>query len=258
MAVVADDVVDVGVNMNCGCRSTCQEDVECEQVCSALIVSNSWNIPSCGNAAVLLVPDLAVALVGSYIWNPTYGFFRISMFDSINHQLTVVNECTDGNADAGDVVPADTTFIFGAPPGSTSVTYSQTGSGSGYTFTNSISPIVFGTTSPIITLTIPGTYELDGYFVVATDSLTNVAALTINGGLYRSNNTPSSLLALSALGIYPLTAVSMTIGIVNIPRLIYTTANSNDILTLQGGYSGTIGSGSVITAAAGITAVKLS
>lgn len=242
----------------CGCDCSCETEVECESICSALTVTNSWNVPSCGNNAVLSVPGLEVALVGAYVWNPAYGYFRIYAFDSTNYQLTVTNECTDGNADAGTVVPADTLFVFGSPPGSTSVTYETVASGAGYTLTSSLAPVVFGTVSPTITLTIPGTYQLFGYFSVNANSLTNAAWITVDGGFYRTNNTPTSITALSLFGVQPLTAITSTLSVNNIPTAFYTTNNTTDIITLQGRYSGTIGSGSLVSLASAIRAVKLS
>src|SRR4030067_2607388 len=87
-----------GTLQTCSCQTLCPE---CSQICSALIVNNAWNVPACGSSAVLSVPGLTVALLGSYIWNPTYGWFRITGFDSVNGQLTVLNECLTGNAAPG-------------------------------------------------------------------------------------------------------------------------------------------------------------
>lgn len=91
---------------------------QCTAVCTALVVSNSWNVPACGAEAVLSIPGLTTVLIGSYIYNPTYGRFKITAFDSVNQQVTVLNECLPGNAAPGSVVPALTTFIFSAPPSS--------------------------------------------------------------------------------------------------------------------------------------------
>lgn len=91
---------------------------QCTAVCTALVVSNSWNVPACGAEAVLSIPGLTTVLIGAYIYNPTYGRFRITAFDSVNQQVTVINECLSGNAAPGTVVPALTSFIFSAPPSS--------------------------------------------------------------------------------------------------------------------------------------------
>ena len=102
----------------CGCSSS---TTNCPTICGSVIVSNSWNVPACGSSAILSVAGLSSVLVGAYVWNPTYGWFRISAFDSVNGQITVVNDCDTGNASPGSVVPALTEFVFGTPPDNASV-----------------------------------------------------------------------------------------------------------------------------------------
>jgi hypothetical protein len=85
-------------------------------VCTALIVDNAWNIPACDAEAVLSIPGLTTVLVGSYLYNPTYGSFLITGFNSVNGEVTIENTCLPGNADPGTVVPAGTEFIFGQVP----------------------------------------------------------------------------------------------------------------------------------------------
>lgn len=196
-------------------------------------------------------------MIGSYIWNPTYGWFRVTAFDSVNRQITVINECFASNEDPGTAVPSDTIFVFGAPPGATQVTYEQNGLGTGYTLTTSAAAIVFGTQSPAITLTQAGTYLIHGYFGVSANALTNAAYLAVNGGFRRTNNTAANLTNISVLGVPPLTAITNILSTVVLPALFYTTANTDDILTLQASYSGTIGSGGLLSANASIKAIKL-
>lgn len=77
---------------------------------------NSWNIPSCGNTAILAVPGLKSLNVGSYIWNALYGYFEITAFDITTGQVTVLNHCNAGNAAVGTTVPACTLFTVTVPP----------------------------------------------------------------------------------------------------------------------------------------------
>lgn len=239
---------------SCSC---CDTETECSAVCTAITVTNSWNVPSCGNSAVLAVPGLTVALVGSYIWNPTYGWFKVTAVDSINYQLTILNECLESNADAGTVVPSDTVFVFGAPPGSTTVNYTQSALGVGYTITGSVAPVVFGTTSPVITITQPGTYLLEGYLGVSASALTNAAYLTVNGGFYRTNNTAGAITNYSLFGVPPVTGLSNILSGVRLAAYLYTTTNSNDLLTMNASYTGAIGAGNLVVQVASITAIKL-
>lgn len=99
---------------SCQC-SSCSSST-CTAVCTALEVANSWNVPACSASAVLAIPGLTTVLIGSYIYNPTYGQYRITAFDSVNGQITVTNDCIAGNAAPGTVVPALTTFIFVGEP----------------------------------------------------------------------------------------------------------------------------------------------
>lgn len=102
----------------CGCTESC---VTCPTVCVVLTVSNSWNIPACGSNAILAVDGLTSVLVGAYVYNPDFGSFKIVGFNSLNGQITVENECIDGNASPGTTVPADTEFIFSSAPTSAAV-----------------------------------------------------------------------------------------------------------------------------------------
>src|SRR5690242_8821448 len=111
----------MGCDCDCGCTDECEN---CGTVCTALIVQNSWNIPACSALAVLSVPGLESVLIGSYIYNPSYGAFRITAFDSVNGQITVINECFDQNEAPGTVVPALTEFVFIARPADSYISYS--------------------------------------------------------------------------------------------------------------------------------------
>lgn len=78
--------------------------------------TSSWNIPICGQTAVLQVPGLAGATVGSFLWHPQFGFYEINSIDTVNGTIGITNNCTEGNASAGAQVPACTCFIITAPP----------------------------------------------------------------------------------------------------------------------------------------------
>lgn len=250
----------------CGCSTSCSTscsscDTTCAAVCTALEVANSWNIPACSAEAVLSVPGLETVLIGSYIYNPTYGWFQVTAFDSANHQITVMNECFDANAAAGTVVPALTTFIFSAPPSSTNVTYEQLAVGTPYDFTAVDAELVFGTTSPTITLTVPGTYLLMGSVSVQAAAVTTAGASSVACNFKRTNNTPALLGGTSVYmaGAQALTGASYVMGTGAIFPVIYTTSNSNDIITIYGKYLGSApSSGDFQAVYAKITAVKLS
>lgn len=102
------------------CAPICQESntqkVVINQFAQALKVANSWNVPACGLTATLSIPGLVSIVIGSYLWNETYGYFEVTAFDSGLQQVTVINNCNEGNAAAGTAVPACTEFINTAPP----------------------------------------------------------------------------------------------------------------------------------------------
>lgn len=246
----------------CGCTSSCTTSsaCECAEICTALEVANAWNIPACDAEAVLSVPGLETVLIGSYIYNPTYGSFLITGFDSANHQLTVLNPCFDHNEVAGTVVPALTTFIFTAPPSATNITYAAGAVGTNYVLTAVNAAVTFGTSSPEITLTVPGTYLIIGHLTFYSNGVTIATPSVLSGNLVRRNNTPAALTAAIGLAGLPVsTTYTNYISTAGIYPLIYTTANSNDQLGLNASYSGGVPSvGTLEVSNGNITAVKLS
>lgn len=78
--------------------------------------TSSWNVPQCGQTAILSVPGLLGATVGSYLWHPQFGYYKIISVDAVNGLLGVVNTCVEGNASAGAQVPACTCFVVTDPP----------------------------------------------------------------------------------------------------------------------------------------------
>lgn len=81
-----------------------------------LRIESAWNIPKFGASAVLSVPGTSVVPVGAVLWHPTYGYFKISGFDSDQRLLTLTNEGASGNLPPGTQVPACTVFTVSPPP----------------------------------------------------------------------------------------------------------------------------------------------
>lgn len=102
------------ISSNCDCNCGC--DPECPTIATALEVTNAWNIPACDASATLYIPCLTFVQIGSYISNPTYGTFRVTAFNSVGGQVTVVNDCLPQNEAPGTVVPIGTLFVFSGPP----------------------------------------------------------------------------------------------------------------------------------------------
>lgn len=246
-------------NCSCNCTTAVAEAVNCATVCTAIQIANAWNIPACDSEAVLSVPGLTTVLIGSYIFNPTYGWFKITAFDSVNFELTVLNECLDANAVPGTVVPALTVFIFGVPPGTTNVTYASYSSGT-YTLTGVTAPLAFSGNQASIVITIPGTYIIFPTLTFGGNGATTAAITTFVAKLRRQNNTPADIIADSSLAgtQLPLTTFTGTFSTASIAPAIYTTLNSTDLININANRSGSVPSvGSFEVINASIVAVKL-
>lgn len=249
--------------MGCNCQSRCTcTCTSCPTIVTALQINVDWTIPACGASAVLSISNLTAALVGSYIYNTTYGQFRITTVDTSNGTITIINDCLTGNAVPGTPVPSGTLFLFSPPPSNTSVTYFADGTGTNYTLTTSTAPIVFGTTNPAITITLPGTYLVLAWFIPYCAGVTNLAMgqNAIICSLNRTNNTPVALVSeftpINTQAI--MTVYNGALGTVELPPYLYTTLNTTDILTINSRYSGALSAGSFGVGHANITAVKLS
>src|ERR1051326_2981977 len=79
-------------------------------------IADSWNVPVCDGSAVVNAVSLNAIVVGSYLWNPEFGYFQITAFNSGTGQVTLLNTCITGNAAAGTNVPACTEFLVTDPP----------------------------------------------------------------------------------------------------------------------------------------------
>ena len=249
--------------MSCDCCDCCDcttDTTDCASLCTALTVTNAWNVPSCNNSAVLAIPGISVVLLGSYIYNPTYGWFKITAVDSINSQITVLNECLYLNASPGSVVPAGTSFVFGPPPGSTNVSFYGEGTGTNYTLTNVSTPVTFGTNQAAITLTAPGTYLIMPVIMLGAAGMSTAGGNVVGVSLNRQNNTPATIA--TARNIWK-TAPDASVDVYDIfptypfSPTIYTTLNSNDIININAYYTGVLLTGTLeITAGTSITAIK--
>lgn len=250
------------MSCNCGCQSSfptpCTRVTNCPAFCTAMTITNSWTVPACAAEAVLSIPGLKTVVVGTFLTIPGYGIFEITGFNSINSQVTVRNNCNDGNATPGTPVPAYSVAVLSANAGQTNITYSAYSGGTNYTLTTSNAPMTFSSSNPSITLGIPGKYLLLANFTIGGNNVTTGVQVEIQAGMTRQNNTPTSLGLYDVLSVPPQTAFVGNYGVTQLLPLIYTTANSNDIITINGLRVGAVVSGSFEVGNAGIVAVKLS
>jgi hypothetical protein len=227
----------------------------------ATSVTTDFVIPACAGSVMIEISGVPTVVVGSYIWAPTYGWLRVTAWDATNSLLTVVNDCTNGNAVAGTTVPSGTQYLFVGPPNASGVNdyFSQSAVGSVYTLTNASADVVFGTTSPVITLDTAGTYVIQAEVTFYSNGATNATPTSFLASLRRQNNTAADISSPVALaGIHVITTYTNYITTIPVYTLIYTTANTDDVIGIRAYYGGGAPSvGSFQVSNAKITAVRL-
>jgi len=104
------------------CKEDHSQKIYQAQFFFSICPNSSWNVPLCGQTAILNMPGIQGVTVGSYMWHPTYGYFEITSIDATTGQLGVTNNCHDGNATVGTQIPACTCFTVTVPPSGTDLT----------------------------------------------------------------------------------------------------------------------------------------
>lgn len=187
------------------CLDLCPEDhtkYVCDEKYNVTIKpSNAWNVPDCGETAVLAVSELSQIHIGAYIWSATYGYFEVTAHNKTTGEITVQNNCNTGNAAAGTEVPACSSFIVSDPPAATT-----SGQSSIYPY------VAVDFTAPnvgvptLITVTnvnglsvgknvsiASGTYELSGIVDANTIEITNNGAGVTPGTVILAENGAGEL-----------------------------------------------------------------
>jgi hypothetical protein len=137
------------------------------------------------------------------------------------------------------------------------VAQSVAGSGTAYNLTNAAAAIVLGTTSPVLTITAPGTYLLLPKVMVEAAGAT-ITNQTATFTLRRTNNTAADLPGSPITVDLPvMTTLTNTIGQFSPGALLYSTAHSDDSITIFGSLSAAAGAGNIAVSAANIVAVRL-
>lgn len=110
--------------------------------------------------------------------------------------------------------------------------------GTAYSLTITPALLTFGTTSPTLTINKPGTYLIRARAQVVRNNSTHIADHTVTLKLRRTNNTAADLAnAVTAYPDDPHNASNDTEGNWMIPEVIYTTANTDDVIELWGDVS---------------------
>ena len=154
-----------------------------------------------------------------------------------------------------DVVQGGILKTNGVQVGLQISTYS---SGGIYTFTATTDTLKVGISSMTITLTSSGTYLLFGQFNLIYNAATFAASQVITYNLFRTNNTPGVISnSQSQVRTRIITAITDEAGKYETPTLLYTTVNTNDILTLRGSVSVIPSAGSLQANQSNLLAVRI-
>lgn len=100
-----------------GAVQECHSQPYVQQILVAAISSGmDFVMPLCGGTAYTIFHGLTALQVGSYLWNATYGYLRVTMFNSLTGETKLVNDCLAANAAPGTLIPRCTLFTVTAPP----------------------------------------------------------------------------------------------------------------------------------------------
>lgn len=189
------------------------------------------------NPGEIVVAD---ATVNSSAWSTTHGYkTRIGGSDILEPFRTY--DGSGNTTDSGIRVNG----------GKLLTTLSAYAAGTVYSLTNSSAALDFGTTDPSITITTAGTWKITACVQVTYTGAT-VVAETASFKLRRTNNTAADLTSSTVTIDLPVaTTLTNTYGMVMLPAVYYTTANVNDVVTIFGNVSATLGAGTIDAAAAG-------
>lgn len=130
--------------------------------------------------------------------------------------------------------------------------------GTAYVLTTTSALLDFGTTDPSLTITQPGTYLLLSRGRIDYNAATFAAFQTVTIKLRRTNNTAADITdATTSFRTEIITALTFTASNGDLPPVIYTTANSNDIIQMWGSIGTGPSAGSIDAVEAEIVAIRL-
>lgn len=157
--------------------------------------------------------------------------------------------------DVNGVINSTGVLTNNIPLGLSISTYSASGT---YAFTTTSATIAIGTSSSTITLPNPGTYRINALANMRYTGATFAANQFVTLNLYRQNNTPGVIpnsQTQEETGV--VTTITNQFGQFNLPDIIYTTTNSNDVISLQGSITATPAAGNFQATEANILAVRI-
>lgn len=171
--------------------------------------------------------------------------------------VTVTNDLTVGNdvAVTGSVTADEYLLTDASDKNYSLAVYAA---GTAYSLTGTSAALDFGTTDPVLTINKAGTYLITARANLEYVGATFAANQTATLKLRRTNNTAADLTGSStALGTNIVTTVDGVLAVVNLPGVLYTTANVDDAITIYGDVSVVPSAGSLDATEASIVAVRL-
>jgi hypothetical protein len=238
---------------------------------STTLASYGWNLLTNGALDQLEIQDEGVATMAIFTAQKNLILHTVSTVQPASLAKGIV--LADGTAASADPTTASAIWSVG---GALQYRTSGTGEGSGqtnrlhnfglsvyatgtnYTMTNATAAVVFGTTSPIITLTAPGTYRITCICKLNTAGASYVGATNANFKLSRTNNTPADLPGSDKIITIPvMTTDTRTVCEVTMD-VLYTTVLSTDTIQPFAFVDTLPSAGTIKVAAAQIVAVRLS
>lgn len=109
---------------------------------------------------------------------------------------------------------------------------SANAAGTAYSLTNAAAAVVFGTTSPSITINQAGTYIVLGSVNLKYNAATMVANRTVTVTFRRTNNTAANVGTARTGTTRIITTVTDDMGVFPLSPVVYTTVNTSDIITI--------------------------
>lgn len=128
--------------------------------------------------------------------------------------------------------------------------------GTAYALTDTAAAINVGTTDPVIVLNVAGTYLIMAQVNLAYTGAT-VIAETAALKVRRTNNTATDLSVVVPIDLPVATTLTHTYGVVQIPPFIYTTAATDDSVTIFANVSAALGAGTIDATAIGTSIVAI-
>jgi len=219
------------------------------------VTTADFVVPAVGDTVTVQVEDSSWMVVGQVIFIAGPSYWRVvSIPDSTSVELEFLGY-------TGDVSPGATISTgAGVSPGGVASALSSLSvhaAGTAYSLTNVAALLDFGTTDSTLVITAPGTWLILTRVRYDYNAATFAAVRTVTTALRRTNNTAADVIS-SAWKTDIITTLTYTAHFQVLPPVLYTTANSDDILQLWASVNTVPSAGSLDAVEAEIVCVKIS